>query len=1108
MSVISDQPARRLALDPGRSFLVQAPAGSGKTELLTQRILALLGTVRHPGEVLAITFTRKAAAEMRQRLLQALERARDPSPPAADHARQTWSLARRALEQDRARGWDLLATPGLLAIQTIDSFNAALARRMPWVSRFGGMPRMSEDPRPLYRLAVRRTLDRFDSGKRGQRAVARLLEHLDNRVERLEEMLLALLQRRDQWLRHLGGGEVAGERECLEKALAKFVAEVLALGHRSFPEGWRDPLVKLGRYAAQQAPGPRPLVVLRDLADLPGACPKDLDLWRGLADLLLTSAGTLRRTVDKNGGFPAGKDGPEAQMKQEMLALLADPAIAAWAPVLGRIRELPDPVYDEGQWAVLDSLVEVLNLAVAELWLVFGEHGEADFAEVALRALWALQSEEDPSDLLLRLDAEIRHILVDEFQDTSHLQFALLQSLTSGWEPGDGRTLFLVGDPMQSIYRFREAEVGLFLRARQAGIGTIALDSLTLSANFRSRAGVVNWVNGSFARVFPAVGDPARGAVAHAAAEAVHPADPEPAVEVHPAVGRDDAAEAALVADLARQALAAGDDQVAILVRARSHLREILPALRQAGLRYLAQDVDLLAARPVARDLVSLARALLHRGDRLSWLAVLRAPWCGLTLAELHALGDARPETDLPALLAEPETLDRLPAAAAERARRLWSILRHGREQRGRLPLRRLVEGCWLALGGPVCYGPTDREDAAKVFELLESLDSGGELEGLEALEEGLQRLYAAADVQADGRLQVLTIHKAKGLEFDTVILPGLGQRPARRDAPLLRWGEHPEHGLLLAPIAARDGSRDPIYDVLGRWEQEKDQFEAVRVAYVAVTRARRKLHLVGHAEGSGRGPLKPAEGSLLSHLWPVLASAFPASETPAGKLAGEALLPPGGLKRLPEDWVRPTLVPAPIQAAAIPLTPSQTVVADSGHQAAGRAARQAGTVLHLLLERIARQGLAVWPPSRIGELAEEVSVRLRREGVSPERAAVQRKKILGGLATAVTGARGRWILGAWPEAASEQGLSSPEVPLGVVDRTFVDHAGVRWIVDYKSSEPEPGQAAELFMENEARRYRDQLAGYARLYAALDARRPVRAGLYFPLFDGWQEVAL
>ena len=890
MTAVVDQRQRLRALDPAGSFIVQAPAGSGKTELLTQRILALLAVVEHPEEILAITFTRKAAAEMRHRLLEALAAAAGP-PPEADHARRTWELAGRALQRDRSCGGDLLATPSLLAIQTIDSFNAGLVRRMPWLTRFGGSPRVTEDPQRLYRQAARRTLARAAGSGRGGAAGARVLAHLDNRQDRLEALLVAMLQRRDQWLRHLAGRSVDEERAALEGALAAYVSGCLEECRAGLPPALWAQLAPLARYAAGNLEKERPLALLAGVTALPAASGADLPLWQGLADLLLTAAGEPRRRLDKTCGFPAG-GGEAAAMKAALLELLAAPELAELAPRLHALRQVPRPAYGEEQWAILGDLVEVLNLAAAELWLVFAENGETDFAEVALRALAALREGAAPSELLLQLDSRIRHILVDEFQDTSCLQYALLTTLTAGWQPGDGRSLFVVGDPMQSIYRFREAEVGLFLGARRAGIGQVPLESLTLAANFRSSACLVDWFNTVFARVFPRREDLTRGAVAYSPAVGMGGGEAGAGVELLPRCGRDDAAEAREVLDLTRQALARGE-KVAILVRARTHLGAILPALRAAGIPYLAQDVDLLAERPAARDLVALSRALLHAGDRLAWLSVLRAPWCGLLLADLEALVGDQPRATLPGLLADPQRLEKLSADGRQRVARTFTILQRARGQRGRLGLRRLVEGCWLALGGPACYAAADLDDAGQVFELLSRLDAGGDLDPLEALEEGLQRLYAAPDGAADGQLQVMTIHKAKGLEFDTVILPGLGLRSRGGEALLLRWLELPETGLLLAPIPRRDGGGDAIYAAIGALEKERQALETVRLLYVAATRARRRLLLLGHFDRNAAGLAVPPAGSLLEVLWPALGADF-AAGAPAGRDCPAAARPTG----------------------------------------------------------------------------------------------------------------------------------------------------------------------------------------------------------------------
>jgi len=1110
---IVDANERQRALDHRASFIVQAPAGSGKTELLTQRLLALLGVVDRPEEILAITFTRKAAGEMRNRLLQALDAADGP-PPASAHGRQSWELARLALHRDRSRDWRIRDNPSQLNVQTIDGFCASLVRRMPWISRLGGLPEIADDPTPDYLEAAERTLARIDSGRRGGRAVKYLLRHLDNRLPRLRDLLVDMLRRRDQWLRHVVGNDHSRQRGNLENSLRLLVEAFLDAADRTIPPDCRDRLLSLGRFAAAnlaQRGVERPLTVLAGLEYFPGPKPDELEKWWGLADLLLTASGALRKKVDVRCGFPAGKNEDDRNRKrlmEETLGLLPPDAGAAWKAVQG----LPPAAYPEEQWRVLEALVELLPIAVAELWLVFREQSRVDFAEVALKALSSLGDEQGASDLLLKLDNRLSHILVDEFQDTSFLQFGLLRKLTSGWEEGDGRTLFLVGDPMQSIYRFREAEVGLFLKARQEGIGTVKLTSLVLRSNFRSQKGVVDWVNESFCRIFPSCDNVAMGAVSCAAATAVHPRLPETAVQVHAHDDRDDRDEANRVTELVRhERETRPDDTIGILVRSRTHLPQILQALRGAGIHYQAQDIDLLDNRPAARDAVSLTRALLHPGDRLAWLSVLRAPWCGLKLEDLFALcGNAAGQT-LPDLLAGGDRLSALSDDGRERARRLHGVLRRGMAQRGRAGLRRLVEGCWLALGGPACCDAQEREDVERVFGLLETLDFGGDLASLSALDRGLQKLFAAADGRSDGRVQVMTIHRAKGLEFDTVILPGLGRSPARAEQPLMRWLEHPDCGLLLAPIAAAEANRgDPLYDIIGKLDREKENHEVARLIYVAATRAKRQLHLIGHAKRNAKGEPTPAPGSLLAKLWPAVAAGFRPPEEMA-PVEEEPVDPQRPLRRLPSGWTLPALSEASGRTVSPAPSGDRKILGENGDAAARWEAevyRHVGSLVHFFLERIAREGLQGWDGKRLKEEEFFIERGLSGLGVPRSRLPDMTARVLRALERTLGSEKGRWILHHHREANCELELSGTmggEIVHKVIDRTFVDRQGDRWIIDYKTSECE-GRDLEGFLREEVERYRPQLTDYAHLFQGLEPRRTIRTALYFPLLDAWREV--
>jgi len=1088
-TVPPDARERRRALDPSQSFIVQAPAGSGKTELLNQRYLTLLARVEQPENVVAITFTRKAAAEMRRRVLNALRDSGGPQP-AQPHEELTWRLARAVREHGEARHWNLFDNPNRLRIRTIDALCGAIARQMPWVSRLGAPPEMLDDATELFAEAARRTLELLEQGK-WSGDVETLLLHLDNNFQVLADLLAGMLARRDQWLRHVVG--IADQRAALEAALARVVAEgVDRVRGLISPEIGRE-MVALARAAADGlAAWDRPGLTRNcaGLAALPDA--ESVDQWLGIAEMLLTGDGEWRRRLTVANGFPART--PHKQRCEELIAALRDDLDLRAA--LHELRRLPSPCFPEQQWQALASLVTLLPLAVAQLQMVFRERGQADFSELAMAASRALGEPEAPTDLAVAFDYRIQHLLVDEVQDTSVSQFELLEKLTAGWEPGDGRTLFLVGDPMQSIYRFREAEVALFLKAAREGIGGVRLEPLRLTANFRSQSGLVEWVNQAFPEALPAAADLVTGAVPFSASAAVREAGPEPAVTLHPYIGRDDQAEARRVVELIRAARERdAKAKVAVLVRARTHLAAIVPQLRQAGLRFRAMDIDSLGDVPVVSDLTALTRALLHPGDRVAWLAVLRAPWCGLTLADLHALAGEKPNAAIWDLMADDA---RLSADGRRRLARTRSALGAALARRP-LDLREWIERAWVELGGPACLdGPADMDNAMAFFQLVERLDDGGTLD-LAALSEGARRLFANPDPGAGEELQVMSIHKAKGLEFDVVIVPGLGRRPRVDDARLMLWLERPRLGgspdLLLAPVHAAGAGPDRIYDYLRHVDARKEEYETGRLLYVAATRARSELHLLGHVSyDAGKGEIKaPAGGSLLERLWSAAAPVFAAAPRPE-EIEVAVERPPHLLRRLPAGWRLP---------AAPKAAPTAPVSAPVSFHWVGDTLRHVGTVVHALLRTIADEGLAAWDRARVERRRAAVEAALLTEGVPPAEMARAAPLVMEAVGHALEDPRGRWILGPHEQAACEYAVGGGPSDARV-DRTFIDEAGTRWIIDYKTSSHQGG-GLNAFLDNERERYRQQMEGYMQLFAALE-KRPVRAALYFPLLRSWREI--
>ena len=176
----SDSSVRQQAIDPTRSFCVSAPAGSGKTELLTQRLLALLARVDKPEQILAITFTRKAASEMAQRVLEKLDQAQQNVPVSAEYELQTRELALAVVDRAARKKWRLDDTT--LNIRTIDSFCHELTRQMPLLSGTGGVVEPVDNAQPLYEEAVRQFLTQAGEGASGERILELLVHALESVV--------------------------------------------------------------------------------------------------------------------------------------------------------------------------------------------------------------------------------------------------------------------------------------------------------------------------------------------------------------------------------------------------------------------------------------------------------------------------------------------------------------------------------------------------------------------------------------------------------------------------------------------------------------------------------------------------------------------------------------------------------------------------------------------------------------------------------------------------------------------------------------------------------------------------------------------------------------
>ena len=1143
----ADHKERCLALDIEASFCVQAPAGSGKTELLTQRYLSLLSRCERPEEILAITFTRKAASEMRNRILEKMTQARHLSKTEitamADHERLTIKLAEKVISRDQALQWQLLENTTRLKILTIDSFNAQLTNQLPVVSALGVTPGVVDDASLMYEEAVMELLGELENNNTLSRHLQKLLAHVNNQWHILSGLLVNLLGKRDQWLTNIFYIQRHSDkaRQILESTLQGLVSQKLSeLAQALSP--YQTQLLPLLDFAGNNLKNQGNDALSQcDLRNgLPPASDKALSQWQEIGNLLLTTAHTLRKTVDKRSGFPAPGDAADQEekalrqeMKDSMLVLLKSMGDdTELSRLLEEFRHLPDPFYSDSQWQILESLTALLPALVSRLTVVFGNHGQTDYTQISIAALAALGNDEQPTDLALRLDYQLKHILVDEFQDTSSLQKQLLEKLTFGWQPGDGRTLFIVGDGMQSCYGFRNANVGLFLEARDHGIGQVKLQSLQLSTNFRSQTAVVDWVNTSFASAFPLHDDIARGAVRYSPAIAIHDELPGLGINTFLLTAEqelDDAKqllqqqEASLLAEKIQTTCARyPSDTVAILVRTRSHLQSIIPVLRQRGIRWNAAEIDPLASYAVVKDLLMLTRALLNPADVTAWFALLRTPWFGLPLQDIHTLALAARESEKPLwqTLQEHEQINGLSAQARKILQRSVPILVTARRQRRRLPLRQWVENSWLALGGPAALDDSHYLDSVMVyFKLLQEHDENGDISDIHRFEEKVNRKFADG-LDPTAPVTIMTIHKSKGLEFDHVFLPGLERKPRADDNPLLRWREHinptGHEELVISMPPQRGQKQDASYQYLKYEATLQQRLETNRLFYIAVTRAIKSATLFASIKIDNDSFKAPDKNSLLAALWPQL------EENPSA-LAELVPLDQASLvestttdkhtlssRRLAPEW-QPAI---PVSHSDYPATrdsdhseDSETILLpESVHD--NLVEREMGDIIHHCLLMLADKTLDGANDGQLSSLANTWRQVLEPLTEDPDTAIAE---ITRQLRSCIANEKFQWLISdSHQQVASEISLSdygSGFRKESIIDRTFVDENDVRWIIDYKTSQLPKAAKENAFRQEQAEKYAPQLARYAALYRAME-NREIRTALFFTALPAFHEVTL
>ncbi|MBI2306554.1 MAG: UvrD-helicase domain-containing protein [Rhodocyclales bacterium] len=1086
------------ALDPARSAVVEACAGSGKTWLLASRIVRLLLAGTQPAEILAITFTRKAASEIEERVVDWL---RLLATAPDDEARQF--LRERGAGNDpdtlrRARGLYERVTgaqPGL-AVNTFHGWFLQLVAVAPLSANLAGTTLADDGERRFEELwqSFARRLQR-DPASAAAAAFVRLLASIG--LASTRTLLARGMARRAEWLAHVGdavepvAAVVAELGELFGVGAAGGEGAALAA---FFAAGWEGEFqAYLGFLEASELDSDRRFgaqlaAALAAEGDAPGA------RFSAVAGVFLTGTGTLRarkpsKALDKR----FGADG--AQRFLDLHAALGARLLAC----LAQQQEERNLVFNRDALTVHQAFVAHLDAFKAE-------RRQIDFVDAEWRVLQLLNDEASAAFVQARLDARYRHVLLDEFQDTNPLQWQILQAWLAAYSDAARPSVFLVGDPKQSIYRFRRAEPRLFAAAADFLGERFAAVRLMQDATRRNAPAIIDVVNALFGaepgfqpfrpQQSLAIGLPGRvellplcaGDDEEAAAVAADPdgtvlRDPlrEAAAEVVDSRRQREAAQLAerlggmLGRTLVRERqgvrtierpLRYGD--VLLLVRTRARIRPVEKALAAAGIPFVAASRGGLLDALEVKDVVALLEFLVTPAADLKLAHALKSPIFACTDDDLLRLA-ARPEAGWRARLAVLAAAEGGDDAADERLRRAARLVDGWLAAAARLPAHDLLDRIYdegEVLARYRIAVPEARRGAAlanleALLLLALDLDGGrypslprfidelralARVAGDDAPDEG--ELAADERVAADGRVRIMTIHGAKGLEAPLVwLLDANATAPADKAWDVLvEWAPEaarPGHFSFVGRKEERGVSRQALFDA----EAAAAAREELNLLYVAITRAQ-QLFVASGVANERKGGALTAYDRLQAALARLEAEHAYGDALPEADATASPALP-----EAPAAGVMP----------AIPAVGERREVPD--------AAARFGILLHAMLERRTEDRAAAGWWRELGYSDGEAG----RAGVVAERL------------LATPSLRRFFDPACHLRAWNEMEITAADGSVGRMDR-LVEDAEAFWVLDYKSSGPDTPRLEE---------YREQVAGYCRAVASIFSGKPVRGALIF-----------
>ncbi len=856
-NILPDLEERKSALDTKSSFVVVAPAGSGKTQLLIKRYLKLLSSARAIDSVLCLTFTNKATEEMRERVLIALKNCLN-SEGSDENEKELFELAKKVYENQKIKKKELL-NPQSFQIYTFHSFCSTLLKKYPSNKNISNFETLDEiEAEILYQKTAEIVISKAFSGEDEalSSAIARRLASLDEKIESFKNQIIELLKNRDRIINfEQTQQEPPNFSLLIEDLLKKFLSNFI-----EFFNSNRDKFIQIleSPFFDEET--------RNNLKDFNQIDDKKLLHLSKLTDVILTTNGTPKKTR-----FPEN-----CNFNNDLKEFIKNipPLVAAELDELRKISSSSLILLTKESFS---DLLSILDYSKTVLYSMLGKT-KKDFVEIEMAALEALSWIGNlPSDTLEKMQFKIDHILVDEAQDLSDIEYKIISRLTEGWTENDGRTIFFVGDPKQSIYRFRKSNVALFTLLLNMGLsreseGFYPLTKLELNTNFRSTPKIISFVNKTFSNYFKQ--DDFTDDIAYS--QFYHPSDSldDSPISLNKIDGNKDVTlfmsnEKTVLYNSFVKTLTmviqnlSENERVGIIFRRRKQFVDYYKALKENGIDVDTIEGEYLESSYAVKHLFNLLKAALFPSEDIYWISVLGSPFIDLSPEEIYEISKSNHGSWFKKVINSP---------LVEECKRkvLKQMTEDFYQEKGGENFRRHFEELSSYESIKKIYNFEGVEECREFFRILPSLSHLPPKELISALEHFIGSTFSPYNpLIPKNKVQAMTIHKAKGLEFDYVFAIGLNEKPdtgGRSLAPppiLIERLDFDEEIKAFPFLSAPYEKNEIAYKILKELDKKRQQSEYKRIYYVALTRAKRKLFLFGELEKENRAP----SGSILGQI-------------------------------------------------------------------------------------------------------------------------------------------------------------------------------------------------------------------------------------------------